>query len=356
MKKVRLLICGPGLIGKTHAELVARQPSCTLVSIVAPDTDKNRQVASKFGSAFHSELDAALDSENIDGVIISSPNAFHFKQAMACIDRRIPVLVEKPITDNLVEAELLTEASERTGVPVLVGHHRTYSRLLDAALKFLRSDLFGELVAMNGSALFFKPDHYFEAGPWRAVKGGGPILINLIHEIGLMRLIGGEISSVYAISGNSARQFEVEDTVSLSFKFINGALGTFMLSDAAASSKSWEMTSGENPAYPNYSDELCYHFAGSNGSLDFPTMRSRFYSASETRSWWQKFNITTIEVERSDPLEVQIEHFIEVIRKNATPRVSARDGFLNMLVIDAIMKSIETGQPVDVFAGREHLL
>ncbi len=347
-EKPRLMLSGPGLIGKTHARILSAHDACDLVAIVAPDTEENRSAAQEFDVAFYSDFDAALEAEHIDGVIISSPNPFHFAQALACVKRGLPTLVEKPITDNVNQAARLVKAAEAAGVPLLVGHHRTYSTLLETALDFLRSNAFGRLVALQGAALFLKPDHYFVDGPWRTVKGGGPILINMIHEVGLMRELGGEIAAVHAIAGHDIRHFDVEDTVAISIKFASGALGTFMMSDTAASAKSWEMTSGENPAYPYFPQEACYHFAGTNGSLDFPSMRTKTYTSPAGRSWWKPFTESTLKFVHQDPLKVQINHFLDVIKGTARPQVSARDGYINMCVIEAIQKSIRTGRLVDV--------
>ncbi|MAB14485.1 Gfo/Idh/MocA family oxidoreductase [Parvibaculum sp.] len=344
----RFLLSGPGLIGGQHARLVAAKPDCELAAIVAPDVEDNRDFATEHGVRFFTNISDAFDEEKIDAAIISSPNAFHYDQVISCISRGIPALVEKPVTDDIGDAARLVEEVERSGVPVLVGHHRHYSPLLDAALGFLHSERFGRLVALQGAALFYKPEHYFEDGPWRMVEGGGPILINLIHEIGLMRAFGGEIATVQAMASDDVRGFEVEDTVSVSLAFQNGALGTFLLSDAAASSKSWEMTSGENPAYPHFPGDNCYHFAGTNGSLDFPSMQAKFYGAEEDRSWWKTFEESRLELRRSNPLERQLDHFIDVIRKGAAPRVSVQDGYLNMLVVEAIRRSIRTRAAVDV--------
>src|SRR6056297_190611 len=347
-KNLRLLLSGPGLIGKTHARILKANENCDLVAIVAPDHEENRATTSKLGAKFYPDLCTALDSERIDGVVLSSPNTVHFDQAMECVTRGIPALVEKPMTNCLEEAEQLVDAAKEKGVPLLVGHHRTYSALLDTALDFLRSEKFGHLVALQGTALFYKPDHYFEEGPWRALEGGGPLLINLIHEVGLMREFGGEIATVQAFAGYDVRQFEVEDTAAITLRFKNGALGTFVLSDAAASSKSWEMTSGENSAYAHFPQEACYHFAGTNGSLDFPSMRAKYYATPQDRSWWKPFEETTLAFEPHDPLVAQINHFLDVIRGTERPRVSADDGYRNMKVVDAIRRSICSGCAVDV--------
>ena len=304
--------------------------------------------ALEFDVSLYTAIEEALENEHIDAAIISSPNSFHFEQAMSCISKGIPVLVEKPMTDNIDDARRLADQAEKLQVPVLVGHHRTYSPLLDAATRFLNSPRFGRLVALQGTALFHKPTKYFEEGAWRTKIGGGPILINLIHEIGLLRHFCGEFKSVFALAGRNIRNFEVEDTVAISFEFMNGALGNFLLSDAAASSKSWEMTSGENPAYPHFPKEYCYHFAGTNGSLDFPSMEARYYPEGSEPSWWDDFEIDALDFTRGNPLALQLEHFVEVLRRNTRPRVSARDGYLNMLVLEAIMRSINSRAVVDL--------
>jgi len=345
---ISILLSGPGLIGTQHARLVRAHPRCRLAAVVAPTSEENLAFARAHETPLYASVEAALAAETIDGAIVSSPNEFHFAQAMTCIDRRIPTLVEKPITDRLDEGRRLTEAAEAAGVPILVGHHRTYSPLLAAADGFLHSDAFGDMVALTGSALFYKPAQYFLDGPWRTKIGGGPILINLIHEIGLMRHFAGEIEKVSAVASQRTRGYEVEDTVAMTFGFESGALGTFLLSDTAASSKSWEMTSGENPSYPHFPQENCWHFAGTRGSLDFPSMRTRSYASAEGSSWWKPFEHGRIDFRRRDPLEAQLDHFVAVIADGATPRVTARDGWNNLRVVNAIRRSIATGATVAI--------
>jgi predicted dehydrogenase len=230
----------------------------------------------------------------------------------------------------------------------MVGHHRAHSPIIRAAKTFIEDDGLGRVVAVTGSALFFKPDEYFEAGPWRKEIGGGPILINLIHEIGNLRTLCGEIASVHAISSSAIRGFAVEDTASINIRFVSGALGVFILSDTAASARSWEQTSRENPSYPSYDDEDCYVITGTRGSLAIPSMRVKFYQTSEDRSWWKPFSSERLNVVRDDPLECQLRNFLNVIRGREPPLVSGSDGLQNLRVIDAIFESIKSNATVNV--------
>jgi hypothetical protein len=236
-----------------------------LLAIVAPDHEPNHAVARERGVPLFHDLEHCISRGGIDGIIISSPNQFHADQTTLCIKAGIPVLVEKPVTATVAEGEALVAATAKYGARVLVGHHRAHSPLLARAREIIREGRLGRLVSVMGSAQFYKPARYFEAGPWRTRAGGGPILINLIHEIGNLRSMCGEITAVHAFSSSAIRGYEVEDTVAINLMFANGVLGTFMLSDTAACARSWEQTSRENPVYPSYSDEDCYVIAGTQG-------------------------------------------------------------------------------------------
>jgi len=243
------------------------------------------------------------------------------------------------------------DAAEAAGVPLLVGHMRRHSPIMDEAIRVIRSGKLGRLVGVIGSTVYCKPavDGYFDPpNDWRRRPGGGPILINMIHEVDALRSMLGEIVAVQAMASNAIRGFEVEDTVAMALSFAGGALGTFMLSDTAASPRSWEQTSQENKAYATYGDEDAYVVMGTHGSLSIPTMRLRTYASDADRSWYKPFESSVVPVQRADPLALQIAHFADVIRGRAQPLVSGRDGLRNLLVVEAIAKAARTGTRVEI--------
>jgi predicted dehydrogenase len=198
-----------------------------------------------------------------------------------------------------------------------------------------------------GSAQFYKPDSYFEQGAWRSQIGGGPILINLIHEMDNLRYLCGEIESVHAIASNAVRDFAVEDTAVMTLKFTSGTLGTFTLSDTAASPRSWEQTSGENTAYPRYPTEDCYFIAGTQGSIAVPTLRTWSYPASGGEAgWWTPFVEETLPLAAVDPLAAQLDHFCDLIQRKATPIITVADALQSLLTVEAVQQSIATGKTV----------
>ena len=345
MQKVRIAVAGAGLIGLRHIEETQKSAGCALAAVVDP-SPKAAEVAREAGVPLYPSLGELFAKDRPDGVVLATPNQLHVENALECIRAGIPALVEKPVAHNLAEGLRLCEAAERANVKLLVGHHRPHSPILHKAVEIVRSGVLGRVVAVIGSAMFYKPDHYFEEAPWRREPGGGPILLNMIHEVGNLRAMAGEIVAVQAFASSAVRGFPVEDTVAINLRFANGALGTFLLSDTAASAKSWEQTSRENKSYPTYADEDCYVIAGTDGSLAVPTMRLKTYAAKTDRSWWQPFQTSVVAFERADPLARQIEHFGAVIRGEAEPLVTARDGLRNLHVTEAIVEAARTGRIV----------
>lgn len=345
MRQIQLAVAGAGLIGRRHIELIQNSACCRLAAIVDPGPVA-REVAESANVPLYQTLDDLFRKTRPDGIVLATPNHLHVEQALACIAASVPALVEKPVAHALADGERLLQAVEHSGIPLLVGHHRAHSPVLAKAREIIQQGRLGKLVGVMGSAVFYKPDEYFDAAPWRRQAGGGPILINMIHEIGNLRSLCGEIIAVQAVSSNATRGFPVEDTVAINLRFENGALGSFLLSDTAASARSWEQTSQENKSYPAYGDEDCYVITGDMGSLSVPTMRLKTYARKEDRSWWKSFETSLEAIDREDPLERQLTHFCQVIEGTAQPLVTVYDGLQNLRITEAIAEAARTGATV----------
>ena len=333
--KTRIAVAGAGLIGRANIPALRASPTCELAGVVDP---------SPGAGADFSSIEELLKKGRPHGVVLATPNQLHVPQALQCIEAGLPVLVEKPLASAVAEGEKLVQARGK----VLVGHHRAHSPIMAKAKQVVDSGALGRLVAVMGSATFYKPERYFAEGPWRKAPGGGPILINMIHEVHNLRMLCGEIVAVQAIASSAVRGFPVEDTAAISLQFANGALGSFMLSDTAACARSWEQTAQENKSYASYDDEDCYVIAGTNGSLSVPTMRLKTYPRAEDRSWWKPLQLEKLELAREDPIARQMEHFGAVVRGEAEPLVSATDGVANLRVTEAIARAAATGTSVRI--------
>ena len=333
MSPTRIAIAGVGSIGVAHLAVLQASPRCRVSALVDP-LPAARARADAAGVPLYASLEQLFAADRPDGV---------------------PALLEKPIAPTVAEAERLTAHAEQRGARLLIGHHRAHSPIMQKARDVVASGRLGRIVALTGSAMFCKPDRYFESAPWRREAGGRPILLNLIHEVHNLRMLCGEIAAVQAIASNAVRGLNVEDTVAITLRFESGALGSFLLCDCTASPRSWEQTSQENPVYASDPDEDCYLVAGTHGSLAIPSLRLKTFADGAERSWCTPFERGVVEARRDDPLARQLEHFGAAIRGEAKPRVSARDGLANLRVTEAIAAAARSGGTVELTETRSTL-
>lgn len=337
MSAVRLALAGAGLIGRRHADAIALADGVALVAVADPaGEDWSRGQ----GLAWYADIAALIAAEAPDGLIIATPNQTHVETGLAAVAAGIPALIEKPVADTVAEAAKLVAAGEAAGVPLLAGHHRRYNPLIRAAKARIDAGEIGQAVAAQATCWLYKPDAYFAAAPWRTQPGAGPVFINLIHDVDLMRHLVGEVVAVQASDRRAIRGHAVEDTAAAILHFENGALGTVSVSDTVVAPWSWELTARENPAYP-VTGQTCYQIGGTHGALSIPDGTGW---SQETRGWWQPMSNHRPGTPDTDPLVTQITHFAAVIRGTDSPLVSAQEGLRSLAVIEAIGRSARTGQ------------
>lgn len=339
---IKLAVVGAGLVGQRHINAISKQKDVILVAIVEPNPTED---INSLDVPCFSNLKEMFAAISPDGVILSTPTPLHVSQGLECIERSCPVLVEKPLANSAVQAKILTDAAEHAAVPLLVGHHRRHNPLIQKAKELIISGEIGNIRALQATCWFYKPDEYFDIAPWRTQKGAGPVSVNLVHDIDLMRYFCGEIISVQAQMAPSIRGFDNEDLAAAVLKFESGVIGTVTVSDSIVSPWSWELTSREYPIYPMTS-ESCYLLGGSEGSLSVPDLK--VWSHKGERNWWNPISGTIAPRDASDPLINQITNFADVIRGDTDALVTGLDGLKTLLVIEAIQKAAQTQNLIEV--------
>lgn len=340
-KPVSIALLGAGLIGRRHASLMMAEPEVRLQAIVDP-TEQGRAYAESLGVSWYADPATMLAAGRPDGVLVATPNALHVEHGLLAIAAGVPVLVEKPLAADLAGARQLVDAADKAGVPLLTGHHRRHNPMIQRARALVAEGRLGKIVSVHGFFWTLKPDPYFDVA-WRRQPGAGPVLINLSHDVDLLRYLCGEIVEVRAISKNDVRGFPVDETCVVLLRFANGALGTINISDTITAPWSWELTAGENPDYP-HTDQCCYFLGGTHGSLAVP--RLELWRNEGTRSWWEPIVAERHTAAPSSPLALQIRQFVNVIRGVEAPLVPGHEGLRTMAVIDAVQRAAETGAAI----------
>lgn len=334
-RKTPIALFGAGAIGRTHLDRLQRSDRVALAGIADP-TEAGRAAAQAAGVPWFADHRALLEAVRPAGAIVATPNATHVSLALDCLAEGVAVLVEKPVADTVADAKRLVEAEARHRVPVLVGHHRRHNPVIRRAREIVAGGRLGRIVAVHALATFLKPDSYFETA-WRRQPGGGPVLINLIHDIDLLRFLVGEIESVQAADSRAVRGFEVEDSAAAVLRFGSGAIGTVIVSDAVAAPWCWDFCAGESAAYPRQAVQS--HFiAGTHGSLSLPDLALWHYQGA--RGWHEELTREQSVVHPGDPYERQLAHFADLVDgREADSLCSALDGLRTLAATRAVLEA-----------------
>jgi predicted dehydrogenase len=340
--KLPVALIGAGGIGRTHADRLLRHPDCSLAAMADP-TPAGRAFAESVGVPWFADHLALLDRTTPGAAIVATPNATHASIGLDCIARGVPVLMEKPITDTLADAERLCAGAEQAGVPLVVGHQRRHSLRVRTARQWIADGRIGRPVAVHAMATWLKPSDYFDVA-WRREPGGGPVLINLIHDLDILRHLVGEIASVQAITANAVRGFAVEDTAAVMLRFANGALGTLLTSDATPSPWNYDLGAGELERYPQQEADAI-QLCGTEGSLTLPHLRLWRY-AGATRGWAEPLTEERTAPMRADPYDEQLRHLRAVVEGREAPLCSGRDAMATLRCANAIHAAARSGAAI----------
>jgi predicted dehydrogenase len=351
--RLPIALIGAGAIGRMHAERCLTHPDVELVAIADP-SEAGQAYARSIGvaaCAAYTDYRALLDDAGALGlgaVIVATPNASHRPVGLDCIARGLPVLMEKPLAGDLADGEALCDAADAAGVPLLVAHHRRHNPISQRARALIAEGAIGRPVAANVLATWLKPAPYFDLA-WRRQSGGGPVLINLIHDIDQLRwLLGpraGEVVAVQAMASSAQRGFEVEDSAAVILRFADGALATLLTSDAAVSPWNWDLAAGEAAHYPQQAIDSA-HIAGSAGALTLPRLTLWRYDGAA--GWHEPLTQCHTALHRRDPYVEQLRHLRAVAEGREAPLCPGRDAQRSLAVALAVHASAARGEPVSL--------
>lgn len=344
MSNVTIGVIGAGLIGRKHLRKISEQPDYDLVGIADVNVDA---VAAEYPKTrVFADYRKLLDEARPQAVIIASPNQLHAETGIECARRGIHILIEKPVTDTLRTAAALMAEVRKGGIKSLVGHHRRHHLQVRTLKALLGEGRIGDVVGVSAIWATHKPADYFEIAPWRTEPGGGPILLNLIHEIDFLRFTVGEIVAVEAAASNRQRGFAVEDTAAALIEFESGALGTFFISDNAVSPWTTEQGVGESPEFP-FSGQSNYRFMGRRGAIEFPEL-VQWTQAGGAQDWNQPIQAERIHAPTIDPYAAQLDHFRDVIRGTVPSLQPVEDGARTLVATLAIAEAAAEGRRIDL--------
>jgi predicted dehydrogenase len=307
----RLVVIGGGLIGIRHVQAVQEHDCCELVGLVDPDMGIDAEDVERFA-------DIADVPGGVDGAIIATPTGLHAEHGIAAAERGWHVLIEKPVAADVEGAQALKAALSNAGVRSLVGHHRRYHSNVQRLRSVLAEGAIGTPVTASVIWAMRKPDNYFD-GNWRTA-GGSPVMINLVHDIDILRFVLGEVSDIACLAGAPLRGGGRIESGAVALRFERGATATISFADTAPSPWGFEAATGENPNIGTTHQDMMW-ITGTQGGISFPSLTQ--WSGVD---WGQAAKRLPVEVAVNGvvPLAAQLDHFLDVIG-GAVPLIDVAD-------------------------------
>lgn len=229
MESLRVGLVGAGWIARDHVAALARAGGTELVAVCDLDAERARALAP--GARVHTAWEDLLADEELDSVWICTPPLAHRGPAVAALERRLPLFLEKPIARTLEDAAAIVAAADASGAVCAVGYQWHAVEVLDD----LRRALEGQAVAL----LVGRSIGPTASRPWflDRAQGGGNVLERASHQIDLQRAVAGEVESVRAAASEvllaqeaeGQERGDIEDAASLLLRFAGGGLGTIEL-------------------------------------------------------------------------------------------------------------------------------
>ncbi len=238
MKKVRLGILGLGNIGLTHANSVLDGKVAGMDLCAVADRNPSKRARLQRVRVFDT-AEELIQSGLIDALLICTPHFNHTDAGILALKAGLHVLVEKPISAHLEDAErLVAEHKDKAQVFGAVFNQRTdpaYLKIRD----LVQSGELGRIQRIAWTATeWFRPECYYSSSAWRATwagEGGGTLLNQCPHHLDLLQWIFGQPERVRAHCGfGRHHDIEVEDEVTAYLEFKGGATGVFIASTGEA--------------------------------------------------------------------------------------------------------------------------
>lgn len=329
MDKVRVVVVGCGYFGSLHAEVYSQLATAQLVGVADINPEAAHKLADRLGVRAYTSYEPFLTDASIDMVDVCTPDCFHSEIALAVMAAHKHLLVEKPLADSMEGAGAIYRAAQSYDKKFMVGHICRFDVRYMRAFEAIRSGELGDIIFVSSRR------NSPTLGAYRYAKHCKLLTHSGIHDMDLIRwFLGSEYKSVYAL-GRKKRMvsegIDTYDSIQALFTFENGV--TYSLENC------WALPD-RFPAYIDAKIEI----VGTKSSLyiDFFDQGLMRYSndgcTADDISYWPESMGN-----RMGDIRAELEHFVECILFDRTPRVSAEDGYRVAYAAVRALDALETG-------------
>jgi len=326
-EKVKYAVVGVGWISQTaFLPGVEHTGNSEVVALVTSHAEKAEKVGEKYGIDrvySYEEFNQVLAMDDIEAVYLATPNFDHLDLAVKTLRAGVHLLLEKPMAVSVEECEQILSAREETGAKLMIAYRLHHEPGTLSAIESARNGEIGRVRFFNSSftQMVSGQNHRAKNGFWAGpVADMGPYPINAVRN-----LFGAEPIEVSAIGVQTDERFDFEDTVTVNLKFPAERVASFVVSYNAADVDEFRIIGekGDLYSHPAY---------GMNGSIHHTI-------TVEGKTKERDFPAT-------DHFGGELKYFSECLKNGRNPEADGEEGLLDVRVIEAIEKSLRTGETI----------
>lgn len=342
---LRYVIIGAGgVIGPSHIRALAQMPEAQLVAVSDINADRAQTRANEAGCRAYTDHRAMLDDVRPDVAVITTPHPFHAPLAIDALAAGAHVLVEKPMADEVAQADRMIQAADTAGRILAVNFQQRFRPVIEHAKTLIEAGEIGPLVRTLCVEPWYRPAAYYRSAGWRGTwQGeGGAILMNQApHPLDLVCYLAGPAARVTGWIRTRYHAIETEDTAQAMLEYANGAPGYLAFSTAEAGLPRRMEIIGENGALELKGDQLTLtrlkpslreHLATATGMFDQPDA---------------EVETVTLPGDAGAHLAIHRDLYAAIV-EGRPPRCTGRDGLMSLELANAVILSSFTRQTVDL--------
>ena len=305
MKRVAVGVIGTGFWGENQVRVFRQSPMADLVAICDTNEKRAKEIGTKYGIPWYSDLGKFLRVPKLEAVTVCTPTQTHMNVGLVAIEAGKSLLVEKPMTGDEQAADRLVKSARRAGVKLLVGFIERFNPGVRAVKKMLKQRVVGDVIIASGRRVARWPIRIGDVG---VVKD------TAIHDIDAMRyLLEEEVSAVFAQTG-SLRKHSYEDYAEIMLRFKEGTTGFI---DA-------------NWLTPRKVRTLIITGSEATIDLDYITQEITLENSERLVKPFTPW---------AEPLKLELDNFITTILRDTVEAPSGEDALKAIRVCDAALRS-----------------
>jgi len=328
-RRARIGVIGLGYFGSRHARIYADHPIADLVAVCDRDAARADEIGRSLGAQPYSDFRELLARPDIEAVSICLPDRLHVEAAVAAAEAGKAILLEKPLAHDTPSARKIVEAVEKAGVRLMIGHILRFDPRYVQVYEAATPEKLGEPIHLRAKRNGIR-SVAARLGPATSI-----LFYMGVHDVDAMQWIArSRISRVYAQkrqvlgTGN-------EDALYAVVNFENGAIGQI--------DYSWAWPDGLMNGY-----RCALEIVGTQSAAYLDCTDQGFYAVGEATTGADTHLWPEINGRITGDLADELNHFVVAVRTGRPFIQRYQEAFDAIPVLDALARSAETGQPVDV--------